>query len=103
MNNRYSDEIIMDLLPLYIEGMVSEDTAQMIRDYLGQNPECREAYEQMSADIPISRSSEAHPDKDRKKIKHGKIRPLVIIFVIYGLVMIGIWVLLAMDQLFFFR
>lgn len=103
MNNRYSDEIIMDLLPLYIEGMVSEETAQMIREYLGQNPECREAYEQMSADISISRSSGAHTHKDRKKIKHGKIRVLVIVFVIYGLIMLGIWALLAVDLLYFYR
>lgn len=103
MNNRYSDEIIMDLLPLYIEGMVSDDTARVIKERLGESPECREVYEHMSADISISRSSGAHTHKDRKKIKHGKIRVLVIIFVIYGLIMLGIWALLAVDLLYFYR
>lgn len=39
--------IISDLLPLYVEGMVNDDTADFVREHLEGCPHCREQYERM--------------------------------------------------------
>ena len=33
--------IVCDLLPLYAEDMVSEDTAEFVKEHLGNCPTCR--------------------------------------------------------------
>lgn len=39
--------IISDLLPLYVEGMVNDDTAAFVREHLAGCPHCRAQYERM--------------------------------------------------------
>ena len=50
--------IIRDLLPLYEDGAVSEDTAQLVREHLEGCPACREEYERMRTPTPVP------PDRD---------------------------------------
>ncbi len=56
--------IIRDLLPLYEDGVVSEDTAQLVREHLEGCPACREEYERMHAPTPVP------PDRDISLIQH---------------------------------
>ena len=99
MNNRYSDEIIMDLLPLYVDGMVSEETGQIIRERLEEDPAVNEAYLQMSAEIRIGE----RPQVKDKKLKRRKVSPLFIILMAYVFLMYLIWALIALDYFFFYR
>ena len=44
--------IIRDLLPLYEDGAVSEDTAQLVREHLEGCPACREELRRLGAALP---------------------------------------------------
>ena len=46
--------VIQDLLPNYAEGLISPETAAIIRDHLENCPECRSLYEdcQKPVDLP---------------------------------------------------
>ena len=48
MNKQYDCNIILDLLPLSIENMVSEETQQVIQQHLLECESCRQAYEDMA-------------------------------------------------------
>lgn len=39
--------IIQDILPLYVDGVVSEDTKEMVNNHLQIYPNCQKEYEQM--------------------------------------------------------
>lgn len=45
--------IVRDLLPLYIDQVVSPETAQAVEDHLGDCPDCRREYESLTADLPV--------------------------------------------------
>ena len=49
---KHECHIIQDMLPLYVENMVSEDTAFFIKEHLRHCPDCRAALEQMGAPEP---------------------------------------------------
>lgn len=56
--------IILDLLPLYLAGEVSEDTAMLVKQYIESDPELAENAKQMAkvdslAKIPIPFKKEA--------------------------------------------
>lgn len=55
--------VIRDLLPLYEDGAVSEDTAQLVREHLEHCPACREELRKMR--VPIS----LPPDEDEEAVK----------------------------------
>lgn len=52
MQNKCS--IVQDLLPLYVEGMVSEDTARYIEEHLADCEKCRAELEFLQNDRPAS-------------------------------------------------
>lgn len=46
-------KIVEDLLPLYIDGLTSEETAQYVREHLAKCPSCGQAYRRMAgSDLP---------------------------------------------------
>lgn len=47
--------IVRDLLPLYLEGMVSEETAEYIKEHLERCPECTAELDAMSKSTEIDR------------------------------------------------
>ena len=47
--------VVRDLLPLYLEGMVSEDTAAYIKEHLESCPECDAAWDAISKSTEIDR------------------------------------------------
>ena len=61
MKKQYDCNIILDLLPLSIENMVSEETKQVIQQHLLECESCRQAYEDMTRELDIT------ANKKRKK------------------------------------
>ena len=45
--------IIRDILPLYVENMISDDTRQFVDEHLSQCQECKQELEQIKLNIPL--------------------------------------------------
>ena len=54
MNNECS--IVKDLLPLYVENMTSEETANFINNHLNTCAVCKSELDDMSSDFPITKT-----------------------------------------------
>ena len=71
--------LIKDLLPLYADGVVSEETAQIVANHLAECPDCQAEYEQMRQAIelpanPELREESVHALKQMKHhLKHKKL------------------------------
>lgn len=63
--------VIYDLLPLYIEGMCSDETRLMVKEHLENCKECRSSLEYMKKNIEIPE------EKDTALIKKVKSRILI--------------------------
>lgn len=64
--NKISCNIIRDLLPLYVDEVVSQDTRAMMVEHLEQCAECREKYENMKGTVVIP------VEDDIKLLEHFK-------------------------------
>lgn len=63
--------IVCDLLPLYAEDMVSEDTAEFVKEHLGNCPTCRAELEKLRKPVqPVA--SQHVPDIDAEPLKRLK-------------------------------
>lgn len=63
--------IVCDLLPLYAEDMVSEDTAELVKEHLGNCPTCRAELEKLRK--PVQPVAAQHvPDIDAEPLKRLK-------------------------------
>ena len=51
--SKVSCNTIRDILPLYVDEVVSEDTRNMVAEHLEQCAECRKKYENMKGDVTI--------------------------------------------------
>ena len=51
--NELNCSVVADLLPLYVEDIVSPETRQAIAEHLETCEECRTKYEQMLTDVPV--------------------------------------------------
>ena len=68
--------IVCDLLPLYAEDMVSEDTAEFVKEHLGNCPTCRAELEKLRK--PVQPVAAQHvPDIDAEPLKRLKIALLM--------------------------
>lgn len=77
--NSIDCNIIMDLLPLYADGMVSEDSAEIIVNHLNECEECRETYRQMTGKIDFS--FEKKPMKKRKLKRKNRVILMVLLYI----------------------
>ena len=62
--------IIRDILPLYVENMVSEDTAEFVKEHLESCPACRAELEKLRE--PVEVQTEPQPDMDAAPLKRLK-------------------------------
>ena len=79
--------IILDLLPLYISGEVSADTAALVKDYLDSDPKLSEIAEKMAQansnnEVPAPRSKEAEMEGFEKTKQLMIIRSTIVISLI---------------------
>ena len=73
MNKPYACGIILDLLPMFIEGMVSKETEQVISHHLSECEECRKTYEEMNLELDIT-IDKKKPTKKHKFRKKSRVR-----------------------------
>lgn len=63
-------EIIRDLVPLYLDGVCSEETKKMVEEHLAECTECREYIEQLKADLNM-RKEPVEDLEDKKILQKG--------------------------------
>ena len=51
--NKISCNVIGDLLPLYVDGAVSEDTKKLVEEHLAECEECKKAAEEMGKELVL--------------------------------------------------
>lgn len=66
--NEITRDVILDLLPLYLAGEVSEDTSRLVREYLESDPELAEIAQQeadfnLPGEIPVPLTKEKNMEK----------------------------------------
>ena len=69
--NEANCNVIQDILPLYLDNAVSEDTAKMVEEHLHTCKECMEYKKKMEADIVVTENNECK--KLLRKI-NGRVR-----------------------------
>lgn len=68
-------KIIQDLLPLYADGIASEETSEAVREHIAECEECGEIYKKMTERTQIIESTQNKRDVDyMKKIKSRGIK-----------------------------
>ena len=75
--------VIVDLLPLYLSGEASEDTAALVKNYLDNDPELAELASQMSKaeslnEAPAPRSKEIEMEEFEKTKQMLVIRSAIV-------------------------
>ncbi|NLM34461.1 MAG: zf-HC2 domain-containing protein [Clostridiales bacterium] len=83
-------DVIKDLLPLYVENMLSDDSVSIVKEHLEQCQECKALLKDMQSSTPIPANSDSSPllkikaGLRKKKIQIGIFSALIsiIIFVI---------------------
>ena len=93
--------VVRDLLPLYVENMVSEQTAELIRQHLTECPDCQNEYESFNdsgrldvLETPLN-SAPAEGKSFKKLMQklnrqlHGFAYGLIIFFILWGFSLTG--------------
>ena len=101
MTERIPQHVILDLLPLYIEGEVSNETHSLIEEYLKQDPQLAKLVEQakiapslQEIPAPLKKENEMEALKKVKKlmIQHNVFLALaVILTLMMGISYIFLW------------
>ena len=93
--------VVRDLLPLYVENMVSDQTAEQIKQHLAECPDCQNEYNSFSStsrldvlDAPVEVSqTDAKPfKKAMRKLNrqmYGLAYGLIIFFILWGFSLTG--------------
>lgn len=69
MNKQYDCNIILDLLPLSVENMVTEETQKVIDQHLLSCESCRQIYEDMTRELDIASTKKKRKKKHKYKRK----------------------------------
>lgn len=96
--DKISCEIIKDLLPLYIDDVVSEDSKALVEHHLNDCDECRREAEKMKSNIAVPASKKAAAAvkntlaRAKKSARLKKIAIAVISVIVSGAVIFGAFV-----------
>ena len=60
--------IVRDVLPLYFENMVSEETAVFVKEHLKNCPDCAAEFERLKSGKQIDKAETPQREKDAKVI-----------------------------------
>ena len=66
---KISCNIIEDLLPLYVDDMVSEDSRQLVEEHLKECTTCQKMMEEMKKENSLGHGKEGLADVERKAIE----------------------------------
>lgn len=79
--------VIEDLLPLYADGICSEDTKTIIEHHIAVCPECREKLEAMTAKLEKN-EKKAEIDNPFKKVKRHYLRLVTVTLLVCALIIV---------------
>lgn len=102
--NKISCNIIGDLLPLYVDGAVSEDTKKLVEEHLAECEECKKAAEEMGKELvlPVHETVRAEETSFLQKMKKTwqkrRIRTAVISVAVTAGVILGSYMALTIPQ-----
>lgn len=102
--NKISCNIIGDLLPLYVDGAVSEDTKKLVEEHLAECEECKKAAEDMGKELvlPVHETVRAAETSFLQKMKKTwqkrRIRTAVISVAVTAGVILGSYMALTIPQ-----
>ncbi|WP_302382404.1 zf-HC2 domain-containing protein [Anaerotignum lactatifermentans] len=102
--NKISCNIIGDLLPLYVDGAVSEDTKKLVEEHLADCEECKKAAEEMGKELvlPVHETVRAAETSFLQKMKKTwqkrRIRTAVISVAVTAGVILGSYMALTIPQ-----
>ena len=85
--------MVNDLLPLFVDGLLSPESERDIRKHLDECKECRSIYRQMTepeSEIPKMNEELAEVDY-LKKIKRGRKKLLIGALAIIAIIIVGAW------------
>ena len=71
--SKISCHIIQDILPLYVDGIVSEDTKEMVEEHLRECESCRKEAEHMQERIVLPNKKEFY-QKEQEMLQKFKRR-----------------------------
>lgn len=93
MNKSYPCDIIKDLLPGYIDEVLSEASINAVKEHLDECQECRRVYSDMKGELSIESNAEEQPALDgfkkirqhTKKLKMtvGAVTGVLVLFILY--------------------
>lgn len=101
---KISCNIIRDILPLYLDDVVSDETKQMVEDHLQSCASCREEAASLKKDVilPASKSQRFAEARVIKRIKNKILRKKVIIVVVTAVAVlasaVGAYALLTLPR-----
>lgn len=84
--------IIKDILPLYVDGVVSDDTKKMVEEHLEYCEECKKEVKLMKQEIFIPAEKEAPLIKGfKKKLRNKKLIISGLSIILTGLILFGVF------------
>lgn len=98
INRKEECDIMMDLLPLYVDQLTQEDTNQWIGAHLLECEQCRKNYELMKGSF----TEVLQLEKKKKKVKLFKKIRIHLFLYAYVLLLIVIWVYCILDFIYSF-
>lgn len=102
--NKINCNIIGDLLPLYVDGAVSEDTKKLVEEHLAECADCKKAAEEMGKELvlPVHETVRAAETSFLQKMKKTwqkrRIRTAVISVAVTAGVILGSYMALTIPQ-----
>lgn len=82
--------VIKDLLPLYIDGCCSVESADIVKEHIEKCPECKKLYEEMKAPSDFAQSAPAPVKLGRINERKASVLQSVLLFVFFALIAIGV-------------
>lgn len=102
--SKISCNVIGDLLPLYVDGAVSEDTKKLVEEHLAVCGDCKKAAEEMEKELvlpvheTVTAAETSFLQKMKKTWKKGRIRTAVISVAVTAVVILGSYMALTFPQ-----
>lgn len=102
--SKISCNVIGDLLPLYVDGAVSEDTKKLVEEHLAECADCKKAAEDMGKELvlPVHETVRAAEtsflQKLKKTWKKRRIRTAVISVAVTAGIILGSYMALTFPQ-----
>ena len=90
-----TQELIMDLLPVYFSGEASEQTREAVETYFAENPGFEQMARRMHAKILESAPVQMSPDHEARTLRRARITLMWGVLILIGVLAVGAFVAVA--------